>query len=606
MFMARQRLREAPSPRAHGRAAKLVQQWSGCYHRSLALTGDDILLCKRFRAAQLSVVEQDILVALLLAHLSLIDDELDTCAEVFRFVGVTGTQAVQVQRTLFRNGPLAATGLVTLGDVTDEPRSRGISIDPFFADDVLDNQDSQTIGWPVSTEKELYERLTILNRVLEASVDEADGRRFRTHRRARKTFHQITFLWDGLMRTLSAHPDWKLGPFLSQEGALDNSEQKVLVLLLGRELGQLSDGEWFCTGQNLSRAACAGENNLAIFRPESRLIRNDLIQPCEGKHPLISDDAEDLGDTQFELTTKSLELMQIKRSRPRRRDGDSHLREGKLRMDQLVLSENVTRALTMAIAQARHSRVLMDEWGLAESFAYGRGVTLLFSGPPGVGKTAVSEAVARELGRPLLAIDYSQVQNCFVGQTEKNVVRMFTKARQAGAVLFWDEADAMFCDRDSAHYNWEVRDVNVLLQELEKFEGVCILATNRKVTLDAALERRISLKIEFERPNREMRLAIWRKLMPSKLPIAADVTIEDLADTDLTGGEIKNVILNASRSALARNQAGPVNMDDFRRAVRLEVGGRWCEHSRARAGFGAYRQSDGPSGSGALDKRRPQ
>ena len=97
----------------------------------------------------------------------------------------------------------------------------------------------------------------------------------------------------------------------------------------------------------------------------------------------------------------------------------------------------------------------------------------------------------------LLVVDYSQIQNCLLGQTEKNIARAFRDARENDAILFWDEADAMFYDRDSTSHNWEVRDVNVLLVEIERFEGICVLATNRKLTLDKALERRISLKVAF-------------------------------------------------------------------------------------------------------------
>ena len=185
---------------------------------------------------------------------------------------------------------------------------------------------------------------------------------------------------------------------------------------------------------------------------------------------------------------------------------------------------------------------------------YGSGVTLLFYGPPGTGKTATAEAIAHELGMPLLVADYAKIQNCWVGQTEKNISSTFRKARKHRAVLFWDEADAMFFDRDSASRAWEVRDVNVLLQEIERFEGVCILATNRKATLDKALERRITAKIEFPRPDRLLRESIWKRLLPSGMPLAKDVDITELARKDLSGGEIKNVILNAARAACGRSR----------------------------------------------------
>jgi len=123
----------------------------------------------------------------------------------------------------------------------------------------------------------------------------------------------------------------------------------------------------------------------------------------------------------------------------------------------------------------------------------------------------------------------------------------------------------MFYDRDSAARNWEVRDVNVLLQELERFDGVCILSTNRKVTLDKALARRISMKIEFKAPDGPLSRKIWDKIVPSELPVAEDVDFDELARTSFTGGEIKNIVLNAARTAMRRGADAQVTMDDYRR-----------------------------------------
>jgi SpoVK/Ycf46/Vps4 family AAA+-type ATPase len=187
---------------------------------------------------------------------------------------------------------------------------------------------------------------------------------------------------------------------------------------------------------------------------------------------------------------------------------------------------------------------------------------------------AAAEAMASALGRQIMVVSYAEVQTCFIGETEKNIVRTFREASEADAVLFWDEADAMFFDRGSAQRSWEVRDVNVLLQELERFQGLCILATNRRVTLDAALERRIAIKVELERPDRGSRVSIWRKLLPAKLPIEG-VDVERLADEDLSGGEIKNVVLNAARLALVRGPQGPIRASDFEQAIRMEREGRW-------------------------------
>jgi SpoVK/Ycf46/Vps4 family AAA+-type ATPase len=250
-------------------------------------------------------------------------------------------------------------------------------------------------------------------------------------------------------------------------------------------------------------------------------------------------------------------------------------REPLMKMEQLVLHDEVIEALSLAEVQFRHAEVLLKDWGLAGTITYGRGVTLLFWGPPGVGKTAAAEALAHKLSKRIIAANYAEIQSCWVGQTEKNIVKAFREAREADAVLFWDEADGMFYDRDSAVRNWEVRDVNVLLQEIEKFSGLCILSTNRQVTLDKALERRIAIKVQFRKPDREMALQIWKKMTPKKLPLARDVDFGELADADLTGGEIKNVLLNAARFALCRSPKAKVMMSDLRKAVSMERSGKW-------------------------------
>jgi SpoVK/Ycf46/Vps4 family AAA+-type ATPase len=244
-------------------------------------------------------------------------------------------------------------------------------------------------------------------------------------------------------------------------------------------------------------------------------------------------------------------------------------------LDQLVLYEDVIQAIQLAEAQFRYATVMMKDWGLGRAVPYGSGVTILFWGPPGVGKTAAAEALAHKLGKRIIVANYAEIQNCWVGQTEKNVVRIFRDAREADAVLLWDEADAMFYDRDNALRSWEVRDVNVLLQEIEKFGGVCILSTNRELGLDKALERRIAIKIEFKKPDREMRRQIWEKMVPGELPLASDVDFDKLADAELTGGEIKNVLLNAARLALCRGKKSRVTMADFQRAIEMESAGKW-------------------------------
>jgi hypothetical protein len=210
---------------------------------------------------------------------------------------------------------------------------------------------------------------------------------------------------------------------------LDDPERIVFLALLGKELGHLDcDGDLF-SGIGLARAASDSEDmvqiHMLMLRPHRTLLRDEWIQPCGGNCDLVSGHPGDLADTEFELAPKATAFLGLNRLRTKRRHTKLATREPKLSMSQLVLSDNVRRAISLALTHAKYAKVLLSNWGLGEVFQYGRGVTLLFSGPPGTGKTACAEALAKELGRPILVANYAEIQDCFVGQTEKNITRAF-------------------------------------------------------------------------------------------------------------------------------------------------------------------------------------
>ena len=183
---------------------------------------------------------------------------------------------------------------------------------------------------------------------------------------------------------------------------------------------------------------------------------------------------------------------------------------------------------------------------------YGRGTGLLFHGDPGTGKTRTAEALAHELGRDLWILDFSRLVSMWVGQTEKHIVEVFRNAEREGAVLLLDEADAILTSRRMAVRSWEVRDVNVILQEIERYSGVVVLTTNNEPVLDRALERRLAAVVEFPRPGSAEREAIWRLLVPPEAPLDGAIDFGPLARHDLTGGEIKKAVVSAVAAALKR------------------------------------------------------
>jgi hypothetical protein len=612
MFRARKWRIERESSRrkgAHGgiaAARRLEAAWNRSWHARLDLTPPGTSLGDKMKGHGLNPREREVLAALVLSQLGLLDSEIGNCSEVPEAIGVSGIEEIQVLRALDEEGRLVASSLVALEDPDEDLPQRSVAVSPELVDSVYRGARDEPKGWPVSNEDELRRKMSLLTFAFKRRADAIGDRvpPFVIERALQKANRNFQRQMTAFERTLQAHKDWKLAGFMSSH-EFEPGEKAALLVLLGKDLAHVSEDDSLFTGDGVAQAVSESQEevieNRRLLCPNSRLLKQELIQAYAGSEESLLGDPRSVAGVEFELTAKGKELLGLEPGKAKRLVGALNLREPTMRLDQLVLGEKVREALKMALTQARQRKALMDNWGLGEVFPYGRGATLLFTGDPGTGKTATAEALAKELGKPILVADYSRIQNCFVGMTEKNIVRTFREARAHDAVLFWDEADAMFFDRDAAERTWEVRDVNVLLQELERFDGVCILATNRRVSLDKALERRIGLKVEFERPGREARRAIWGKLIPAKMPLAEGVDLDRLSEAELTGGEIRNAVLNAARRAMARGgEAERVGMEDFEEAVRMETGGKWTGKGGP-IGFtdpdhpdGASRQTDSP------------
>src|SRR5882762_115868 len=245
-------------------------------------------------------------------------------------------------------------------------------------------------------------------------------------------------------------------------------------------------------------------------------------------------------------------------------------------MEDVVLPPRTRRALEQALAQVRNHALIFRSWGLAERHTSGRGLTFNFAGPPGTGKTICAEAVARAVGMKLLVVDYAEAESMWVGETPKNIAAIFRAATDQNAVLLFDEADAIATRRSAGGtlpYDREMNlTVNVLLRELEAFNGIVIFATNLAANFDPAFERRIRAHVLFEIPGPEERARIWElQIHPKKTPLAPDVDFRRLAERyTLSGGDIKNAVLKAAASAAA--EPGPdfgkrIKQQDFECAI---------------------------------------
>ena len=225
--------------------------------------------------------------------------------------------------------------------------------------------------------------------------------------------------------------------------------------------------------------------------------------------------------------------------------------------DDVILSPMTRRALEIALAQVTQHDLIFEGWGLGERHSTGLGLAFNFAGPPGTGKTICAEAIAQSLGRQLLVVRYAELESMWMGETSKNVAAIFRMAREEQAVLFFDEADAIATRRSTSVDSGAQREsnsvVNVLLQELERYTGVVIFATNLAANFDPAFERRIRMHVLFELPGEAERVQIWKvQLHPSRTPLAADVDFDALARRyEVSGGDIQNAVLKAALAAAA-------------------------------------------------------
>ena len=229
--------------------------------------------------------------------------------------------------------------------------------------------------------------------------------------------------------------------------------------------------------------------------------------------------------------------------------------------DDVILPQATLDAIRQALALIRKQDLIFEEWGLAERHSGTAGLAFHFAGPPGTGKTIAAEAVASTLRRRLLVVRYAELESRWVGQTQKHVAAVFRDAIREDGVLFFDEADAIASRRFTSLQQGYEREanaiVNVLLNEVERFPGVVIFATNLAANLDPAFERRVRTHIRFDLPGVAERERIWRaQLHPTRTPLGADVDFAVLAERfPRSGGDIKNAVLKAAQ--LATFEPGP-------------------------------------------------
>ena len=386
---------------------------------------------------------------------------------------------------------------------------------------------------------------------------------------------------------------WKREALLLRSALLLESEDgdDAIALRNGRSFARRISSPVFTSGPLLVDASLEAELKIEINRPtadEQRALweralgttvgqLNGQLDQIVSQFQFDADSIQSVGRTVTHLSTIGQSedagemLWQICRNQARASLGGlAEPIKTRACWEDLVLPDEQYQTLGEIAAQVRQRLKVYESWGFAGRSARGLGISALFAGPSGTGKTLAAEVLANDLNLDLYRIDLSQVVSKYIGETEKNLRAVFDAAEQSGAVLLFDEADALFGKRSEvrdSHDRYANIEVSYLLQRMESYGGLAILTTNRRNALDDAFLRRIRFIVAFPFPDAALRTRIWSHIFPPETP-TQDLDFNKLARLNVTGGNIRNIALNAA--FLAADMGQPVAMSHLLRTARSE------------------------------------
>jgi hypothetical protein len=272
----------------------------------------------------------------------------------------------------------------------------------------------------------------------------------------------------------------------------------------------------------------------------------------------------------FEVEVDRLTWQLCRAQARRSMESLAHRIDSGARWEDLVLPETQVETIRQIVAQVRQRSLVHGRWGFSEKYSRGLGVTALFAGGSGTGKTMAAEVISGELERDLYHIDLASVVSKYIGETEKNLRKIFDAAEESGAVLLFDEADALFGKRSEirdSHDRYANLEISYLLQRMESYHGVAILTTNMKHALDHAFVRRIRFIVPFPMPDPAHRRRIWQRVFPPQAPLGV-LDYDRLAQLNVPGGIIRNIATHAA--FLAAEEGTTITMNQILRAARVE------------------------------------
>ena len=224
--------------------------------------------------------------------------------------------------------------------------------------------------------------------------------------------------------------------------------------------------------------------------------------------------------------------------------------ESQYTWSDIMLPSETIEQLEQICNHVKYKNIVYGKWGFERKSSRGNGLNIIFSGHSGTGKTMAAEIIANELKLDLYKIDLSLVISKYIGETEKNLGQVFNEAEERNAILFFDEADALFGKRSDvkdAHDRYANTEINYLLQKMEDYTGISILATNLKKNIDDAFLRRLNFLVDFPAPDETLRYKIWKKIFADDVPLGEDIDFEYLSKQfSITGGNMRNIAVNSA------------------------------------------------------------
>ncbi len=373
---------------------------------------------------------------------------------------------------------------------------------------------------------------------------------------------------------------------------LDSLEKRILLFFLYLEFFHPSQNK--CSKDELTRIFDLEDSVVwrmrafKYFGPEGRLVNKEILaNDLEDKKSLIERKLWLRGNIAYTFSRmfdgEHVNLRLKKEGAISACEEIGRIKEPEYVIDNVILKDDVKEKIRL-FTDSYGNDALMDSTG-QKALKIGKGMVFLFFGPPGTGKSMLAEAIASLLNKKLLIVEYPKITSRWFGETDKKISQAFRAAKENNLVLLMDEADSLLYNRNYAGQEHDIRFVNEMLQELDRFEGVAVLTTNMDDLLDPAVERRITLRVKLEEPSEHMRAQIWKAHVPSQIKLAQDVDFTILARRyEFSGGYIRNAV-QATIRKIALSNKDIIDMDDLVFGANIEKEGIFNKQKRGKIGF---------------------